>query len=69
MGIYDEGMSCWERRKAKLPPENAGKIVIGEVINDEKVAKEPLIEEVEVVEEETPKGKSTKQLKKILDKK
>lgn len=50
MGIYASRKSCWERRRGGLPQDNAAKQVIGEVVGDSKVVKQPLVEEP-VVEE------------------
>lgn len=50
MGIYDDGLSCWERNKRGLAPENAGETKVelksekvegakGEVVVEAKVEK------------------------------
>jgi len=60
MGIYDSRKSVWQRHKEGKSPDHAGRGVIGEVVGDDKVVKQPLNEEtVEKVEEE-PKKKSSK---------
>lgn len=65
MGIYDSRKSAWQRHKEGKPQDHAGKGVIGEVVGDDKVVKQPLVEEEPKVEEEedskpAPRKKTSK---------
>lgn len=63
MGIYDSGLSCWERNKRSLPNDNAGKGILGEVVNDGKVVKKPLVEEPVAEEEPVEEAEKTSKKK------
>lgn len=63
MGIYDSRKSAWQRHKEGKPQDHAGKGVIGEVVGDDKVVKQPLVEEEPKVEEDSkpaPRKKTSK---------
>jgi len=53
-GIYGSKMSCWQRRKAKLPQDHAGVGVLGEakVIVDDLDEDTPEVVEVERASDE-----------------
>ncbi len=55
MGLYDSGLSVWERNKLGLPMDHCGEGVVGET------PAEPVVQPVEELEE-TPKP-STKATK------
>lgn len=59
MGIYDSGLSCWQRRKLGLSQDNAGKTVQQEEIPTPPVAEELVEEKKEevVVKKPVPKRK------------
>ncbi len=53
MGIYDDGLSCWERNKIGLAPENAG-------TNPEEVPEKVVVEKVAVETKVEPPKKTPK---------
>lgn len=59
MGIYDSGLSCWERNQRGLPPDHAGEGSIDE-INEliSKIESDVVPEEEEQPEVDKPKAKA-----------